>query len=156
MSIRRRFATTIRRLPFLMRLPYYAYRFIQPKYTVGVAGVVFNEQGEVLLVEHVFHPHCAWGLPGGWIDRNEDPDRAIVRELHEELALVVQPPRLVSTQRTSFNHLDIAYLCQKTNDVGAVSYELFGYRWVALDELPRLKRFHYQAIMQASKLLISE
>lgn len=153
MSIRRRFALIIRRLPFLMRLPYFLYSFIQPKFTIGVAAVVFNDQQEVLLVEHVFHPYYAWGLPGGWIDRNEDPDHAVVRELHEELALTVQVPRLIVFERTARNHLDIAYLCHKTNDVTTLSYELLAYRWVALEELPRLKSFHYNAIMQASAML---
>ena len=43
-------------------------------------------QGQVLLVEHVFHPYAPWGLPGGWIDRNESPSQtAVIRELQEEL-----------------------------------------------------------------------
>ena len=89
MAIRQQLAQIIRRFPTLMLIPYHAYRFIQPKYSVGVIGVVMNSDGKILLVEHVFHPRLPWGLPGGWINFNEDPAEAVERELSEELALDV-------------------------------------------------------------------
>lgn len=153
MSVRHNLATTIRRAPILMRIPYYLYRLIQPKYSIGVIGVVFNEQREVLLVEHVFHPQLPWGVPGGWIGKNEDPAKAVARELSEELRLSVEVKRLLMMERTQRNHLDVAYLCDAQNSVGDISYELLQYRWCQLDEMPRLKRFHYDAIMQAHALL---
>jgi hypothetical protein len=53
MAIRHQLAQIIRRTPALMLLPYYTYRFFQPKYSVGVIGVVMNGEGKILLVEHV-------------------------------------------------------------------------------------------------------
>jgi ADP-ribose pyrophosphatase YjhB (NUDIX family) len=135
-----------------MLIAYYAYRFIQPKYSVGVIGVVFNAEGQVLLVEHVFHPRLPWGLPGGWVGNNEDPALAVVRELREELALQVTVQRLLVLEKTEYNHLDLAFLCEAQNEVGTVSYELIGYRWHSTDTLPRLHRFHYSAIQQALQL----
>lgn len=148
MGIRRQFATLIRRFPFLMRFPYYGYRFLRPKYSVGVVGIVFNDVQEVLLVEHVFHPRDAWGLPGGWVDHNENPKDAVVRELAEELNLTVQSTALVALQRTAYNHLDVAYLCDVNGDVGKVSFELLGYDWFAMDALPTLKAFHHDVIVR--------
>lgn len=148
-SHRHRLASVIRRIPTLMLIPYYTYRFFQPKYSVGVVGVVLNSESKVLLVEHVFHPRLPWGLPGGWINFNEDPAQAVEREISEELALQVDVKRLLIMRRTQFNHLDIAYLCIPNTEVGLLSYELLGYGWFAFEELPRLHPFHYQAIQSA-------
>src|SRR5262245_43291857 len=147
-----RLARTIRRLPGLVLAMYYVYRVIQPKYSVGVIGVVFNDRNEVLLVEHVFHPRIPWGLPGGWVNNNENPAFAVARELREELQLQVEVQTLIRMEKTEYNHLDIAFLCQANNEVGTLSYELIGYRWCATDALPQLHRFHYDAIMQARLL----
>src|SRR5688572_19247724 len=149
MAIRQQLASLIRRVPTLMLIPYYTYRFFQPKYSVGVIGVVINDEGKVLLVEHVFHPRLPWGLPGGWINFNEDPAEAVERELSEELALKVDAHRLLLMQRTQFNHLDIAYLCQAENEIGNLSYELLDYAWFAFEDLPQLHKFHYEAIKRA-------
>jgi 8-oxo-dGTP pyrophosphatase MutT (NUDIX family) len=90
-----------------------------------------------------------WGLPGGWINFNEDPAEAVERELSEELSLTVDAHRLLLMERTQFNHLDIAYLCQAKSEIGTLSYELLAYKWFAPDELPQLHGFHYQAIQRA-------
>jgi len=153
MSLRQRLATITRHNPKLLVIPYYIYRFIQPKYSIGVIGVVFNEEHDVLLVEHVFHPSIPWGLPGGWIGNNEDPAATIKRELVEELSLHVEIKHVLLTRRTQFNHLDMAYLCQAQGNVGQLSYELLDYRWCAIDNLPQLHQFHHDAIMTAYQLL---
>ena len=151
-GFRHRLALTIRRVPTLVRLIYHAYRLIQPKYTVGVCGIVFNDQNRVLLVEHVFHPSLPWGLPGGWTNNDEHPTAAVQRELREELELIVEVQTLVRLEKTERNHLDMAFLCHASNDTGSLSFELVGLRWCDTDELPQLHRFHYDAIMQAKSM----
>lgn len=142
-------ATLLRKYPKLMAVPYYTYRFLQPKFTVGVTGVVVNDVHEVLLVEHVFHPYHPVGLPGGWVGRNEDPAEALVRELQEELSLSVKICHVIHSQRTQYNHLDVAYLCKPTNTVGELSFELLSYQWHHFNQLPELHPFHRQAITHA-------
>ena len=83
----RRTATFLRRYPWVMACAYTLIHLWQPKYTLGVVGVMFNAEGQVLLVEHVFHPRKPWGLPGGWVERNEPPMEAVCREIQEELQL---------------------------------------------------------------------
>lgn len=51
----------------------------------GVTGAVQDSAGRVLLVRHSYMP--GWQLPGGGVDRNEPPQAAVLRELHEELGL---------------------------------------------------------------------
>lgn len=62
---------------------------LNPKMVVGVSGVILNERNEVLLLKHRFHPRNPWGLPGGWIERNECIDEAWRREVREETNLDV-------------------------------------------------------------------
>lgn len=152
LNFRNRLALILRRFPLLVRFLYSVYRIIQPKFTIGVTGVVFNQNGQVLLVEHLFHPKIPWGLPGGWIDNNEDPAAAVQRELREELALNVTIKSLVHTEKTQYNHIDIAFLCHANNEIGSLSYELLAYRWHDTNTLPRLHKFHYDAIVQAHAL----
>lgn len=156
MQMRRQFAQLIRQMPFLMRVPYMAYRFIQPKFSVGVVGVVMNASQEILLVEHVFHPKLAWGLPGGWTDANESPQITIIRELKEELGLTVEVDSLLLADKTKYRHIDFAYLCVTDDEVSSLSYELLNYNWVAYDDLPIINPFHLAAIDAAIELLASK
>ncbi|MGB1285729.1 MAG: NUDIX hydrolase [Aggregatilineales bacterium] len=146
----RRLATVVQAAPILIRIPYFFYRRIQPRYTVGVIGVVMNPAGQVLLVEHVFHPEIPWGLPGGWIGRNEAPQDAVMREIREELSLIVESVSLLHMEKTEDNHLDIAFLCQVAPDseIGTLSYELLSYKWHDPGTLPRLHKFHYDTIQK--------
>ena len=59
----------------------------------GVAAVILNEAGDVLLEERA--DFGLWGLPGGGIEIGESVTEAIVREVLEETGLVVQITRLV-------------------------------------------------------------
>jgi 8-oxo-dGTP pyrophosphatase MutT (NUDIX family) len=52
---------------------------------MGVAGMVFDERGQVLLVRQSYSP--GWRLPGGGVDRGEPPKLAVMRELAEEVGL---------------------------------------------------------------------
>ena len=56
------------------------------KFLVGVRAVVFNEKGEILLLQHRLWKNQPWALPGGYIDRGETPKEACKREVFEESA----------------------------------------------------------------------
>lgn len=51
----------------------------------SVNVVAFNEAGRVLLVRHSYGPPV-WTVPGGGVNRREEPLAAAVREFREELA----------------------------------------------------------------------
>ncbi|MEL6148195.1 MAG: NUDIX hydrolase [Chloroflexota bacterium] len=146
-------ANFLRRFPFIGWFATQLYRLTKPQFTAGVVGIVFNDEGHVLLVEHVFHAKYPWGLPGGWVDRGEPLDVSVVRELREELQLdvTVQLVAHVEIVRKYRNHIDIAYLCKAHNSVGTLSTELLQYRWTPLDNMPVIPAFHQAAIEQALK-----
>lgn len=61
--------------------------------TPGVAAVILNEAGHVLLQRR--SDDGEWGLPGGAMEPGEEPAESLVREIREETALEVVPERIV-------------------------------------------------------------
>lgn len=129
-----------------MRLAYRVFSRAQARYSVGVAAVILDEDGRVLLVEHAYHPRLPWGLPGGWLDSDEEPAAAIARELKEELQLQARVIRVVHIAKTVPHHIDLAFQCEALGQVGELSHELLAYRWFAFDQLPDIKGFHRRSI----------
>jgi len=63
--------------------------------TLGVRGLVLEENRRVLLVEHTYLE--GWWLPGGGVDALEMAGDAVSRELREEAGVVpLETPRLLS------------------------------------------------------------
>ena len=87
------------------------------------------------------------------MDRGEDPQTTIARELGEELELSVKVGPVVALERSEGNHLDIAFLCRSDGSVGHLCEELLNYRWVLPDQLPEIRRFHRKAISEALALV---
>lgn len=147
---KRALATLLQRYPFTQRLLRIAAKGIATRFTVGVVGVVLDDAGRVLVVEHVFHPRSPWGLPGGWLESGESPSVGLAREIAEETSLEVEVlcPLLIDIARCGGRHLDIAYLCAARGEVTALSSEILDYNWVPPDAVPRMVDFH-QAAMDA-------
>lgn len=57
---------------------------------VGCGAAITNDAGELLLIQRLREPEAgAWGLPGGKIDFGEKVETAIVREIEEELGVII-------------------------------------------------------------------
>ena len=150
MELKHRLANLLSHIPQLTKLAVKIFRLTRPRFTSGVVGVVFNAQGELLIVKHVFHPEHPWGLPGGWQEAREMPVQTVQRELKEELSLEVDVryPLLIENWKNR-RHLDIAYLCTAKNDVQGLCAELTDYQWCRPEERPALYPFHERAIQAA-------
>lgn len=63
------------------------------KILLVVAAALMNDKGEVLLAERPEGKQLAhhWEFPGGKIEPGESPEVALIRELHEELGIIVTP-----------------------------------------------------------------
>jgi ADP-ribose pyrophosphatase YjhB (NUDIX family) len=62
-----------------------------PAPLVGVAAVVFNAAGEVLLVQRAAPPRQGqWGLPGGLLDLGERLRDGVRREVQEECGIQIE------------------------------------------------------------------
>ena len=62
-----------------------------------VAAALTNERGEILLQKRPMGAQMAglWEFPGGKLDPGESPEIALVRELEEELGIIVAAQDLV-------------------------------------------------------------
>lgn len=93
MTLKRQLAGWLRCFPPLRWLLVLVVRLLAPRHYVGAAGVIFNDAGQILLIEHVFRPHFPWGLPGGWVEYGESPAETVRRE---ELGLRVEVKQLLT------------------------------------------------------------
>lgn len=71
-------------------------RRANPRFLVGVIGVVTDDRGAVLVLRHTYRPSFPWGLPSGWLKRGESVQAALERELHEETGYAVRFRRLLA------------------------------------------------------------
>jgi 8-oxo-dGTP pyrophosphatase MutT (NUDIX family) len=76
----------------LAALVYEAWRRLARPHTHGALVAVWHGQ-ELLLLETSYRR--SWGLPGGGIQRDETPRQAAVRELGEEVGLLVRDEELL-------------------------------------------------------------
>jgi ADP-ribose pyrophosphatase YjhB (NUDIX family) len=118
---------------------------------VGVSLVVLDEQERILLLRHVFHARVPWGLPGGWLGRNESPAAGALRELKEETGLTaVLGPIILAGQEPGPPHLGLAYMATASSATEiTLSPEILEAAWFPLDQLPPIYPFSYQAIQTA-------
>ncbi len=133
-----------------------AIRLIVPRSRIGAAVTVFNPSGEVLLLHHTFHGSHPWALPGGWVDRNEMPDAAVIRELREEVGLTASLGDAFfftpSPPGTSVNVY--FWATEPVGEPTASSYEINRAAWFSPHNLPNnMLRRNYEAIHQAHQLL---
>jgi ADP-ribose pyrophosphatase YjhB (NUDIX family) len=140
-------ARLVRRRLFIQMMGW-AIRLTIPRQRIGVALVAFNDQEEVFLLRHVFHPTTPWGLPGGWLRRNEAPQAGLVRELREETGLKVTLGPVVHVVHEHYpNHVVLAYLGWIEPGPIRLNYEVLEARWHPLSKLPHsLQPFTRQAI----------
>ena len=64
-----------------------------PVHCVAAAGLVFDEEGRVLLIRH---PRRGWTYPGGMVEQGETLLQAAAREIREESGVTAEIGELVA------------------------------------------------------------
>lgn len=118
---------------------------ITPK--VGSNAAIFNPQGEILLMERA--NGTGWCLPCGWLEPNESPAEAAVRETWEETGLHIRILRLVDvlTRKSSavngpFTTISVVYLCEINGGELRLSHEGHALRYWNIDEMTQWHATH--------------
>nr|MDT0657608.1 NUDIX domain-containing protein [Micromonospora sp. DSM 115978] len=123
------------------------------------SAVVFNDNGEVLLVHH--NKIGKWLYPGGHVDPNESLGEAAIRELAEETGIRavvlghtafkhpavtghIPPWAIIEMDVTDsrdgqHRHIDMVYVCEHIGgDLLPQLEEVGGARWVPVSEVATL------------------
>jgi len=124
-----------RKLPVRMRR--WTMRLTHTRFTVTAGAIIFNNKGEVLLLKHRFRAGSGWGLPGGFLEKGEQPIDALRRELREEIGLEVEDAKVFAAR--SFKkpmQVEVLFRCRANADVKPLNMEVERAEWFALDSLP--------------------
>ena len=128
-------------------------RSTQKKFTVSVAAIVVNENGEILLLNHVLRSDLSWGIPGGFIANGEQPEAAVRREIREETGLELENIKLIRL-RTINRHIEILFSASPVGTARVQSLEINELGWFKVNEMPeKMSRIQKQML---EKVLNSE
>ena len=138
--------TIFRNIPWRLRRRFV--RLSQSKFTASVAAVIFNERGEVLLLDHVLRPQPGWAIPGGFMESGEQPVEAVKREICEETGLNLK--NLVMFRvRTAEKHIEIIFRAEAVGTAEVKSLEINAVGWFSPEDLP-------ESVRKTEKLIIAE
>jgi len=112
-------------------------RVAHPRFTVTAGAVVFNQNGEVLLLKHRFRPGSGWGLPGGFIEKAEQPIDAMRRELREEIGLEVEDVELFAVRSFAKpQQVEVLFRCRSNGALKPRTIEVERADWFLIENLP--------------------
>ena len=89
-----------RQLPGPLRFVYLRLRY--GRFGIGVAALIRDEHGRILLVHRTYSREEPWALPGGWLEGREGVERTLERELMEETGLRVRVGQVAAIERAGF------------------------------------------------------
>jgi ADP-ribose pyrophosphatase len=105
----------------------------------AVGGLIVDDEQRLLLVRRARDPGKGkWGLPGGFVDRGETIEEALLREIEEETALKISELDLLVTFPNRYNYrgvvspvIDLFYVCQarRTDNIQLEPAELDEFCW---------------------------
>ena len=137
------------------KLQWYAIYFFSPKFQVGITGVFFNKNNEVLLLKHVFRRNIVWELPGGILERGETIEHGAEREIFEETGFKAEVVGTLKINSGFKRRLGVVvYGRVDTNKEAILSSEIHECGLFQMNKLPsEIKDEHRGFIEKAATLL---
>ena len=124
------------------------------KFSLGVTGIVFDNQGRVMLLRHTFRRRYPWGLVSGWVRSGEPLTVALHREVAEETSLSIEIERLFKVRTDRLHSMvEVVYLCHLAGGTFRPSSEITDIRWATVDDLPTgVHPHHYPLLVEATQV----
>lgn len=109
--------------------------FVQWDNPTPVVAALVEHDSHIVLARNALWTHEFYGLITGFLERNEDPAQAVLREVEEELGLIGHDPVFIGHYTFErMNQLIIAYHVQAEGEI-RLNEELSHYRRIPPQEL---------------------
>ena len=138
-----------RRAPRALRR--WTVRLSHPRFAVTAGAIVTDARGRVLLLKHRFRPGAGWGMPGGFMERGEQAEETLRRELREEIGLEVENLNLFTTRAfKTAKQVEIVFRCRAVGNPDQLNFEIQKAAWFFPHQLPvELPKDQARLIQQA-------
>lgn len=111
-------------------------------FTVGAFAIILDAQQRVLLCHR--RDMDRWNLPGGGVMSGETPWQAVIREVQEEVGLIVRVERLLGVYAyPPGDDLIFSFLCTITGGEMAKSDEADAVAYFEIEQLPPTTHLHH-------------
>lgn len=101
------------------------------------AVAIFDDEGRVLLLEHVFRPDSGWGLPGGFMSGGEQPEAGLRREIREEIGIELEEVELLFVRSLGrLKQVEIYFRAKAAGIPQPCSFEIKRAQWFTRETLP--------------------
>ena len=106
-----------------------------------VAAVIFDEQGRIFATQRGYGEWKDWWeFPGGKIEADETPQKALKREIREELAAEIEVGELMKTIDYDYPAFHLTMHCFKCRLMGGLTLkEHEAAKWLASSELTSVR-----------------
>ncbi len=141
----------------------YCYQYPRPAYSVD-AAVISKQDQKILLIKRKHDPFAnKWAFPGGFMDMDETPEQAVVRELEEETCLTGIELKQFKTYGTVgrdprgrvISTLFIGFVVNSDNYAAKGMDDAAEAHWFDLDSIPELAFDHGDIFMEILESLNS-
>jgi len=112
---------------------------VKPTHFVSVAGLVYNKDGDILLINS---PRRGWEYPGGMVEPGETFQDALLREIKEETgieAAIIGFIGLCKNVEKDIVNLD--FVCKAIGGIPTSSDESLDVLWVKKEDALRMVSF---------------
>jgi len=111
--------------------------FINPKFNIGVTGIILDSGHRILLLEHVYRRQFRWGLPSGWVKRGETIEAALRREVKEETGLEIEISRVFSIKSGFQLRLEFILIAKTSaTELPKLGFEIISGEFFDIGSLP--------------------
>ncbi len=137
-----------RPLPGPLKLLYLRLRY--GWHGVGVAALIRDERGRILLVLRTYSDDEPWALPGGWLEHGEAIETTLQRELLEETGLRVRVGGPAAVDHAGFAVVLLMH-AELLDPLAAfrASAEVSDIAWVELSEVRHLSPVNARLLRRA-------
>lgn len=117
------------------------------KYPVPSVGALIFRDGKLLIIRRGNPPYAGyWSIPGGKVKWGESLEKALKREIREELSVEIEIEKLAGIvesiyregDEVKYHYIIIDYFCRIVSGEPVASDDALELRWVSIEELSKL------------------